>query len=170
VLPAADLQCGHWPGRASRWFALVVGALMFGGLTVAAWVAVFQGHPEALFLGIAVPVIVYVVVVRLPMSAARLRGGVLSMPHLVLGEVRVEPAAVTTMRPGRWRSPLVVFERPGHRPVRWWVAKAGEPILAAMRPMLVPSADQLPEGQAWLSSRRTVWFVVGFFVEVADSA
>jgi hypothetical protein len=170
VHPVADLQCGRWPGRASRWFALGGLTLIFGGLTVAAWVAVFQGHPEALFLGTLVPAMVYVIVFRLPISAARLSGDELSLPHVVLGVQRVPLGDVTTMRAGRWRSPLVVFEVPGRRPVRWWVSGAGEPLLAALRPMTAPSADRLPDGVRWLSPRRTVWFVAGFFVEVADSA
>ncbi len=162
-------QFGTWP--TPRRSAFTKWSLVgFGGVfTLAAWVAVLTGHPRAILWAVGVPVLLVCVVKFMPAYAARFDGDELTLPSGVRPARSYSVRDITAVRPAGLLAPVVVVEAPGVPSGRLWIGASAEPFLAELRAAVVPSADKLPDGAAWLPVRRKVWIVFGWLFAAPDA-
>ena len=147
--PAEPFSYGTWPshGRASRVAGLGCLGLVAAGvafIAIAATIALFRGHLEAI-LWAAAPWLMLWVAFHMPLQAARCDGAVLAVPSFGGRETTVPLVDVTTIRAGRWSTPIVVVESATRlRPVRLYTSTSSEQFIARLREVLSPGVDQLP--------------------------
>lgn len=172
--PGEATSFGTWPRqRRGNGRAVVIGCvipfgLFVGFISIAAWVALFRGHPEAILWALT-PLLVLAILRYRPSTAGRGDGEVVEVPAL-RGTRIVRLSDVVDMAPAAGGLPWVTVRlHNGQRTMRWWCAPDLAAFIAGIRNQLPAGADRVPVESAWIARRRRTWIVLLLIVGVSDA-